>query len=686
MKRVVSIAAGISMLLCSTTAFAQIQTGQVAFVTNGEDQSVSARTLVYDITDNQEATLFLASYDTEGKLTGIQSASGTNAVLSTGSLASGAGSYKAYIWDKESLQPLQNTATKGSSNADLSMIYLNGEPLDGFMAGTSEYSVKLDTSNAVMPRVTATAADNGSAVAIKEEVASGGATATATITVTPQTGDVKTYTVNFSIDAAEVNTHVVRGATSDDDFAAEANFASDQTFNKTAATNAWVVNSFYSDANFSRDGAALRTNRDPLTESGNKMRSFINYNEELEGLDYLVFEHNVPVSTTFTLDAPAEVIVASDSVATSELDGFAAATEYELFSGVYENPMTSTTIYSLIKDNGFTADDFVKTGNDQYRFKALDSEVAKLGEKYQTKTALPESDIYNKEVSEIAAFVEGSGEVEVTDSGTPLLATIGFRNFSKRSYEAGAEVNLSFKASKTLVFLKPISESEIKPVVSAYQFVGPTTWAAAKELLPPEMINNELPSGDSSISPNLLSNCQGALGKFAYAAQAYTEETYTPGKTNWRYIGNSDSILGLEGKDFLITSRYWVGADPGKWYAGLYSGNSISGIPCYVENADLPAVDWVSFKLNRPATVMVFPMNNQSGTNIPDFLTNDDGWTEVELDQAAFTRDWGDPYGEPMVANNPDIYAKYMFVKQYDAGTVTLPTAGTPNEYYVIID
>lgn len=398
-------------------------------------------------------------------------------------------------------------------------------------------------------------------------------------------------------------------------------------------------------------------------------------------MDYLVFQHNVPVTTTFILDAPAEVIVASDSVAASELDGFTAATEYELFSGVYENPMTSTTVYSLIKDNGFTADDFVKTGNDQYRFKKFDSEVAKLGEKYQIKTALPDSDIYNKEVSEIAAFVESSGTVEVTDSTTPLLATIGFRNFSKRSYEAGAEVTLSFKASNTLVFLKPISENEIKPVVSDYQFAGPTTWAAAKELLSEEVINQDIDDSDESRKYPLASNSMGGLGKFEFAAQAYSEAAYTPGATNWRYIGKIDGISGLEGNDFLMTSRNWFAGGP-YWYTGLYTRDASKGGACYVADSAIPEVNWVSFKLNRPATVMVFPMNNQAGTDIPDFLTTGEDWTEIELDQAMFTRDWGAPQG----LNNPDLWAKYMFVKQYDAGTVTLPTAGTPNEYYVIID
>lgn len=690
MKRIVSLAAGISMLFCSTTAFAQLEAGHVGFVEN--EGAVSAEVLVTDLGENKEATLFLASYDAEDKLTGIQSASGTNAILSTGSLASGADSYKAYIWDKESLLPLQNAATKDSSNADLSGISLDGVPLDGFSAATTEYDVTLTGVNPVMPRITATAADNGSAVTVTEEVAEGGATATTTITVTPQTGDPKTYTINFSVDGATssavaTQTHVIKGAESDEDFVTDEKYAADQTFNKTAATNAWIATGFHGNADFSRQGAAVKTDRDAITPTSNKMQIWTSENPDLEGLDYLIFGHGASGETTFTLTAPAEVIIASSNASLSVPD-YQRVAEYSPITVIYENIIYSTTVYSLMKDYGLEADDFVKTGTDLYRLTAYPEAIADMAKAFNLKkqnTAY--TDIYDKTPEEIAAYIASEeGELEIQDDYSMFdTSSIVFGNFYSRTYAdvgaEGVEVTLPY-ANHTLVFIKPISGSEtaIQPAVSDYAFLLPFRFAQAQDagIFDASIVGDNAGGGQGQI---MVAGDEGKLSKLENGTAAVMNG---PGPQPTKEIQNINPLFSLAGKDFLVPSWNWFKYNP-SWFAALYSGDNTFGGGAFKDDIELPAVDWVSFKLNRDATVMVVPMKNTANGSygVPTFI--DETWTQVKYadgsDVVVLERWWPDA--------NAESTSTEVYMKDFEKGaTVTLPAPQmkTDTEMFVIID
>lgn len=80
-----------------------------------------------------------------------------------------------------------------SSNTDLSMIYVSGQPLEGFAANIKEYNIDLPEGISIIPTVTADKAESSQRVLILLQGSQ------VLITVTAQSGAKATYTLNFII-------------------------------------------------------------------------------------------------------------------------------------------------------------------------------------------------------------------------------------------------------------------------------------------------------------------------------------------------------------------------------------------------------------------------------------------------------------------------------------------------------
>ncbi len=84
-----------------------------------------------------------------------------------------------------------------SSNTDLAMIYVDGQPLEGFDANIKEYNIDLPEGISVIPTVTADKAESSQRVLILLQGSQ------VLITVTAQSGAKATYTLNFIIHVSE---------------------------------------------------------------------------------------------------------------------------------------------------------------------------------------------------------------------------------------------------------------------------------------------------------------------------------------------------------------------------------------------------------------------------------------------------------------------------------------------------
>lgn len=82
-----------------------------------------------------------------------------------------------------------------ASDATLNMIYLNGEPLEGFSSSQLEYSVILPQGTTTLPVITYDQHDEYQTVTVR----SGGVNGDYRITVKPQSGAAQTYTIHFSV-------------------------------------------------------------------------------------------------------------------------------------------------------------------------------------------------------------------------------------------------------------------------------------------------------------------------------------------------------------------------------------------------------------------------------------------------------------------------------------------------------
>lgn len=93
--------------------------------------------------------------------------------------------------DGSALTYVLNFSVEKSASALLQMIYLNGEPLEGFAAETFDYTYRL-AEDEQAPRITVTKGE-GQTVSISQPQAAG----TARITVLPEEGEGNVYTIKF---------------------------------------------------------------------------------------------------------------------------------------------------------------------------------------------------------------------------------------------------------------------------------------------------------------------------------------------------------------------------------------------------------------------------------------------------------------------------------------------------------
>lgn len=89
-----------------------------------------------------------------------------------------------------------NFSVATSSDATLSMIYLDGEPLEGFSSDVTEYSVALPQGTTQLPAVTYQAHDQYQTISTRPASSLNG---DYKIIVKPQTGSAQTYTIHFSV-------------------------------------------------------------------------------------------------------------------------------------------------------------------------------------------------------------------------------------------------------------------------------------------------------------------------------------------------------------------------------------------------------------------------------------------------------------------------------------------------------
>lgn len=87
-----------------------------------------------------------------------------------------------------------------SSDATLSMIYLDGEPLEGFSPDEKEYSVSLPQGTTQLPAVTYQAHDQYQTISTRPASSLNG---DYKIIVKPQTGAAQTYTIHFSVASSQ---------------------------------------------------------------------------------------------------------------------------------------------------------------------------------------------------------------------------------------------------------------------------------------------------------------------------------------------------------------------------------------------------------------------------------------------------------------------------------------------------
>lgn len=179
-----------------------IQCSHIEFI-GGTDSdnaaTVKARAFIRDLSgDKTPVSLFCATYDSDNNLIGASVKSGMNTVMTTGEYKTEGGVKTiAYVWDKETLSPVTNIATRGKSNVTPTITF-NGKSFkdyigEDFSSDTYEYTKKLEenmfTKVIKWPEVSVTLDDNSASYkVIKDEAA-------LTTTVRIFTGD-RTITEN----------------------------------------------------------------------------------------------------------------------------------------------------------------------------------------------------------------------------------------------------------------------------------------------------------------------------------------------------------------------------------------------------------------------------------------------------------------------------------------------------------
>lgn len=189
----------------STILYNSGATDFYSYVKYLDGDKITAKTFV-NPSNGKSVNMFFAVYDIDGKLTEVNEAIGSGKILTTSVNKSNTGTIKTFLWDKNKLEPLTNSAIYNSNNTDLAGIYLDGELIPKFKSSTSAYVVNL-SSYYVYPVVTAVAKDNSTNVIVKTDcenkktiitlVAQNGTTRKVTIYYS-NTGNVKAYITDIT--------------------------------------------------------------------------------------------------------------------------------------------------------------------------------------------------------------------------------------------------------------------------------------------------------------------------------------------------------------------------------------------------------------------------------------------------------------------------------------------------------
>ena len=156
-----------------TAAERDIQCSHIEFI-GGTDsdnaETVKARAFIRDLSgDKTPVSLFCATYDSDNNLIGASVASGMNTVMTTGEYKTEGGVKTiAYVWNKETLSPVTNIATRGKSDVAPTITF-DGESFkdyigEDFSSDKHEYTKILEenmfTQVIKWPEVSVTLDDN----------------------------------------------------------------------------------------------------------------------------------------------------------------------------------------------------------------------------------------------------------------------------------------------------------------------------------------------------------------------------------------------------------------------------------------------------------------------------------------------------------------------------------------------
>lgn len=623
-----SLAVTLLVSCSAATSFAALKASHVEFTETAASSDtpaqVKAEAYVRNASDTSaDGSLIIARYDenkmlTDAKIGKISNMEGGQENFVSVSLdAADASTYKAFLWEGDSITPIRPLASKtlDANAALLSGISVDGQLLSGFSADTHTYSVTA-AQGAVVPVIKGVTSDNSVYTTTSYgAISSDGQSVSAEVTA--QQGDrTETYTVNVTCAPVEVIAHAIDTG--------------------SAETTCNVYENLHG-ANSASGTAGARASSD---NSGEEY-FFNTVPSDLAGCDYIVGKRYSLSSYQFKLSHDADISVLSIAQST-DMEGYTETSEssgaaINYLPGKFITMLTNAGIEptyadALLWQSSCTSSSDVSGGQ------------AALAAKY------------GKNAENFTGFTTKWSINAVNDS-------YAYR-YTKR-FNAGSVVTVPQSTSSYgyVVVVKPVqpeAKSLVEQVTDFNYLVGGMDYTAYCNYI--------------GVTPDPNVKSTAVIDANGYALRKFTKGTYLCGTGTQRVIGTVNKLTGLENayyiaSDFNLSPFYgegvtvnqsddtYVAANDRRWMISAYTGLSrtVDTDTTIDFNTD---AKWFEFKVNKDCEVIILANNYAS----PSFCTKaGSGWVNSFLS--------GDAY---VALRNGAEMNKYhnMFVKKFKAGDI----------------
>lgn len=231
--------------------------------------------------------MYLAKYDSSGKLIGSTLATGSNNLYEAMLEKPAEGNLNAFVFGKD-ITPLTSVAKYNTDSTDLLGIYADGVLIEGFDNSKDSYEVAFsDQDQEYFPYITATVKDNSSKATVKYDFDN----FKAQVIVESALGSTRTIDIKFT----NYRIHVVTGATEETNFSKNSEVASGKasksargtlTLDSTTKSYKVYTNMTGGDKDDLNSGAKALLDRYPA--SANNHYEIESVPVEYEGYDYFV--------------------------------------------------------------------------------------------------------------------------------------------------------------------------------------------------------------------------------------------------------------------------------------------------------------------------------------------------------------------------------------------------------------